>query len=84
MNAKSRFFFFVFVALAGLFFLFWQFNACAYNYWLAGQHIKDRDIYERRLYWMLALFVASMVIEVWVIWKAANSVKSLDGKTSAE
>ena len=78
MNAKAKFFLLVFVGLAGLFVLFWLFNTCAYNFWLANQRIEGRELYERRLYWLLALFVSCMALEVWIIWKAAKSSKALN------
>ena len=81
MNAKTKFPLFVFVALAGLFVLFWLFNTCAYNFWLANQNIEGREIYQRRLCWLLALFVSSIALEVWIIWKAARALRAVNIET---
>lgn len=80
MNPRTKFFLLVFAALVGLFILFWLFNTCAYNFWLAGQNIEGREVYERRLYWMLALFVAALALEVFVIWRAARTLKAVNSE----
>jgi hypothetical protein len=80
MNPRKKFLLLVFAALVGLFILFWLFNTCAYNFWLAGQNIERREVYERRLYWMFALLAVTSVLEIFAIWRAVRMLKAISSE----
>ena len=70
MNAKTKIILLIITAVVMAFVLLWLFNTCAYYFWLAGQQIDQRVTYLHRLYLFIVLFVLSIALEVFIIYKA--------------
>lgn len=69
MNNNLKLLILILIAIVGVLLIVWLFNICAYYFWLAGQQIANHEAYLHRLYLSGAVFLLSIALEVFVIYK---------------